>query len=129
MVISFRKAVRATLILIPLLGLQFVLTPFRPETKSTAESVYEIVSAIVTSLQVSFGEDGNGIKIGKKLYLYVGVVCSDAVLFLQWRGNKCNPYFYQSTDAYAIKTPDKVSFTILSVHNCLVLTRPLGITK
>jgi calcitonin receptor-like len=46
-----RKAVRATLILIPLLGLQFALTPFRPETKSAAESVYEIVSAIVTSLQ------------------------------------------------------------------------------
>lgn len=47
-----RKAVRATLILIPLLGLQFMLTPFRPETKSTAEKVHEIVSAIVTSLQV-----------------------------------------------------------------------------
>ncbi|XP_054168603.1 calcitonin gene-related peptide type 1 receptor-like [Oppia nitens] len=46
-----RKAVRATLILIPLLGLQFMLTPFRPETRTTAEKIYEIVSAIVTSLQ------------------------------------------------------------------------------
>ncbi|KAG8186539.1 hypothetical protein JTE90_020842 [Oedothorax gibbosus] len=46
-----RKAVRATLILIPLLGLHYVVTPFRPEKKSTGEVVYETVSAIVTSFQ------------------------------------------------------------------------------
>ncbi|KAG1670129.1 Calcitonin gene-related peptide type 1 receptor [Nymphon striatum] len=48
-----RKAVRATLILIPLLGLNYILTPFRPATKSTEEKVYEVISAIATSFQVS----------------------------------------------------------------------------
>ncbi|XP_075591323.1 calcitonin gene-related peptide type 1 receptor isoform X2 [Dermatophagoides farinae] len=46
-----RKAVRATLILIPLLGLHFILTPFRPETNDSAARAYEIFSAIVLSLQ------------------------------------------------------------------------------
>ncbi|KAG1670127.1 Calcitonin gene-related peptide type 1 receptor [Nymphon striatum] len=46
-----RKAVRATLILIPLLGLNYILTPFRPATKSTEEKVYEVISAIATSFQ------------------------------------------------------------------------------
>ncbi|CAM1323257.1 CALCRL (predicted), partial [Pycnogonum litorale] len=48
---QIRKAVRATLILIPLLGLHYILTPFRPETKSPGEAVYETISAIVTSFQ------------------------------------------------------------------------------
>ncbi len=48
-----RKAVRATLILIPLLGLHYILVPFRPETKSAGEAVYEVVATIVTSFQVS----------------------------------------------------------------------------
>jgi len=48
-----RKAVRATLILIPLLGLQYVLTPFRPPPGSPGEAVYEILAAIFTSFQVS----------------------------------------------------------------------------
>lgn len=48
-----RKAVRATLILIPLLGLHFILTPFRPETKSFVSNAYEVFSAIVSSLQVT----------------------------------------------------------------------------
>ncbi|XP_017491895.1 PREDICTED: calcitonin gene-related peptide type 1 receptor-like, partial [Rhagoletis zephyria] len=46
-----RKAVRATLILIPLLGLHFILTPFRPETNGMTAQVYEIFSALVSSLQ------------------------------------------------------------------------------
>nr|XP_027201108.1 calcitonin receptor-like isoform X2 [Dermatophagoides pteronyssinus] len=46
-----RKAVRATLILIPLLGLNYILTPFRPETNDSAARIYEIFSAIVLSLQ------------------------------------------------------------------------------
>ncbi|KAI1305977.1 Calcitonin gene-related peptide type 1 receptor [Halotydeus destructor] len=49
-----RKAVRATLILIPLLGLQYMLTPFRPPPGSPAEAVYEIIAAAVTSLQGLF---------------------------------------------------------------------------
>lgn len=48
-----RKAVRATLILIPLLGLQYVLTPFRPAPGSPGENVYEVLAAVFTSFQVS----------------------------------------------------------------------------
>ncbi|BES94463.1 receptor [Nesidiocoris tenuis] len=46
-----RKAVRATLILIPLLGLQYLLTPFRPDQGTQWEYVYQVVSAVVTSCQ------------------------------------------------------------------------------
>ncbi|KAG8232149.1 hypothetical protein J437_LFUL012121 [Ladona fulva] len=46
-----RKAVRATLILIPLLGLQYVLTPFRPESGAPGEALYQILSAVVASYQ------------------------------------------------------------------------------
>lgn len=49
-----RKAVRATLILIPLLGLQYVLTPFRPPPGSHGEIVYEVLAAIFTSFQVCY---------------------------------------------------------------------------
>ncbi|XP_046396747.1 calcitonin gene-related peptide type 1 receptor-like isoform X2 [Ischnura elegans] len=46
-----RKAVRATLILIPLLGLQYILTPFRPDSGAPGEALYQILSAIVASYQ------------------------------------------------------------------------------
>lgn len=46
-----RKAVRATLILIPLLGLHYMLTPFRPDAKSEWEVIYEIIAAVCTSFQ------------------------------------------------------------------------------
>lgn len=45
------KAVRATLILIPLLGLQYIVTPFRPEPGTSWEPVYQVTSAIVASCQ------------------------------------------------------------------------------
>lgn len=48
---QIRKAVRATLILIPLLGLQYVLMPFRPPPGSPGENIYEVAAAIFTSLQ------------------------------------------------------------------------------
>ncbi len=54
-VVDFRKAVRATLILIPLLGLQFVLFPLRPEKHSHLLPVYLHTSACVTSFQVRLG--------------------------------------------------------------------------
>jgi calcitonin receptor-like len=38
---------------VPLLGLNFLLTPFRPETNNPWEYVYEVVSAMTASLQVS----------------------------------------------------------------------------
>lgn len=47
---STRKAVRATLILLPLLGLHYLVTPFRPD-KGSLFLAYEIISALVTSLQ------------------------------------------------------------------------------
>jgi len=49
-----RKAVRATLILIPLLGLQYMLFPMRPQEGSLLDDVYLITVAIVTSLQVAY---------------------------------------------------------------------------
>ncbi|KAH9370930.1 hypothetical protein HPB48_011783 [Haemaphysalis longicornis] len=48
---STRKAVRATLILLPLLGLHYLMTPFRPD-KGSIFLAYEIISVLVTSLQV-----------------------------------------------------------------------------
>ncbi|KAK8785419.1 hypothetical protein V5799_008213, partial [Amblyomma americanum] len=47
---NIRKAARATLILLPLLGLHYVVTPFRPE-RDRIFLVYEVFSALVTSLQ------------------------------------------------------------------------------
>ncbi|XP_033762155.1 calcitonin gene-related peptide type 1 receptor-like isoform X1 [Pecten maximus] len=50
----FKKAARATLILIPLLGLQFLLVPLRPEIGSDTERAYHYISALVVSLQGAF---------------------------------------------------------------------------
>ncbi|XP_023226019.1 calcitonin gene-related peptide type 1 receptor-like [Centruroides sculpturatus] len=46
-----KKAVRATLILLPLLGLHYLVTPFRPDPGTRGEVVYEIIATIVTSFQ------------------------------------------------------------------------------
>lgn len=48
---STLQAFRATLLLVPLLGLNFLLTPFRPQSGPPWEYLYDIVSAITTSLQ------------------------------------------------------------------------------
>ncbi|XP_037075359.1 calcitonin receptor-like [Pollicipes pollicipes] len=45
------RAVRATLILIPLLGLNYMLAPFQPNAGSPGENVYQILSAVTTSVQ------------------------------------------------------------------------------
>jgi len=50
--VDCRKAVRATLILIPLLGLQYVLFPMRPQRDSRLEYIHLLTIAAVTSLQV-----------------------------------------------------------------------------
>lgn len=47
-----KKAVRATLILIPLLGLQYIVMPFRPKEGETWEAVYQITAAVISSCQV-----------------------------------------------------------------------------
>ncbi|XP_050304536.1 calcitonin gene-related peptide type 1 receptor isoform X2 [Anthonomus grandis grandis] len=46
------QALRATVLLVPLLGLNFLLTPCRPDISGSPwEYVYEVVSAITTSFQ------------------------------------------------------------------------------
>ena len=47
----YMKAVRATLILVPLLGIQFVIFPWRPENRLAGE-VYEYVMHILMHYQV-----------------------------------------------------------------------------
>lgn len=49
--LAIKKAVRATLILIPLFGLQYILLPFRPEDGSTLDVPYQLLSSILISLQ------------------------------------------------------------------------------
>ncbi|EAA00956.4 AGAP001175-PA, partial [Anopheles gambiae str. PEST] len=49
--LGLRKATRATLILIPLFGLQHILLPFRPEKGCSLERYYQIGAALLISLQ------------------------------------------------------------------------------
>ncbi|XP_063837278.1 calcitonin gene-related peptide type 1 receptor-like isoform X2 [Ostrinia nubilalis] len=49
--VAAKKAVRATLILIPLFGLHFVLIPLVPPPNSPGERAYQVISALLTSLQ------------------------------------------------------------------------------
>ncbi|CAB3225781.1 unnamed protein product [Arctia plantaginis] len=46
-----KKAARAALILIPLFGLHFILIPLRPLPESPGEKLYQVASALLTSLQ------------------------------------------------------------------------------
>ncbi|KZC13025.1 Secretin receptor [Dufourea novaeangliae] len=48
---SMRQAFRATLLLVPLLGLHYLLTPFRPPKNHPWEQFYEVLSAITASFQ------------------------------------------------------------------------------
>ncbi|XP_038108006.1 calcitonin gene-related peptide type 1 receptor isoform X2 [Culex quinquefasciatus] len=48
------QAFRATLLLVPLLGLQYMLTPFRPDPGHPYERVYETISAFTASFQGLF---------------------------------------------------------------------------
>lgn len=48
---SSLQALRATLLLVPLLGLNFLLTPFRPETGEPWLYYYDLLSAVTTSFQ------------------------------------------------------------------------------
>ncbi|XP_065369424.1 calcitonin gene-related peptide type 1 receptor isoform X2 [Calliphora vicina] len=45
------QAFRATLLLVPLLGLQYILTPFRPDPNHPWEHTYEVISAFTASFQ------------------------------------------------------------------------------
>lgn len=48
-----RRAARAALILVPLFGLQHILIPFRPEVYEPYEHLYQYVTVLIVSLQVS----------------------------------------------------------------------------
>lgn len=49
----YMKAVRATLILVPLLGIQFVLLPWRPSGR-IAEEVFDYIMHILMNYQVIY---------------------------------------------------------------------------
>ena len=49
---SSMKAARAALMLIPILGVHFILLPMRPAAGSTLEPIYLITAAIASSYQV-----------------------------------------------------------------------------
>ncbi|GAB1599180.1 calcitonin gene-related peptide type 1 receptor-like [Argonauta hians] len=48
------RGVRATLLLIPLLGLHYLMLPLKPEGNDTIEFIYDIISALLISLQGFF---------------------------------------------------------------------------
>uniref|UniRef100_W8AQB8 Calcitonin gene-related peptide type 1 receptor n=2 Tax=Ceratitis capitata TaxID=7213 RepID=W8AQB8_CERCA len=48
------QAFRATLLLVPLLGLQYILTPFHPDPGHPWEQTYEVLSAVTASFQGLF---------------------------------------------------------------------------
>ncbi|XP_036355241.1 calcitonin gene-related peptide type 1 receptor isoform X5 [Octopus sinensis] len=50
----FSRGVRATLLLIPLLGLHYFILPLKPEGNEKMEFVYDIISALLISLQGFF---------------------------------------------------------------------------
>lgn len=52
---------RATLLLVPLLGLQYIVTPFHPDPGHPLEYTYEVISAFTASFQVSILRNDGGI--------------------------------------------------------------------
>ncbi|TDG40882.1 hypothetical protein AWZ03_012696 [Drosophila navojoa] len=49
--LAIRKAVRATIILVPLFGLQHFLLPYRPEAGTQLDRFYQLLSVVLVSLQ------------------------------------------------------------------------------
>uniref|UniRef100_A0A2A4JS52 Calcitonin receptor n=1 Tax=Heliothis virescens TaxID=7102 RepID=A0A2A4JS52_HELVI len=72
--VAARKAARAALILVPLFGLHFILIPFRPLPDSPWEKTYQIISALLTSLQglclaILFCFTNHDVVVATKTYL------------------------------------------------------------
>ncbi|KAH8290041.1 hypothetical protein KR044_003790 [Drosophila immigrans] len=49
--LAIRKAVRATIILVPLFGLQHFLLPYRPDAGTQLDRFYQLMSVVLVSLQ------------------------------------------------------------------------------
>ncbi|KAL7637420.1 UNVERIFIED_CONTAM: hypothetical protein RMT77_012148 [Armadillidium vulgare] len=102
---STRKAVRATLILIPLLGLHYILTPFTPPPGSKLRTVYLIASAVVSSFQ--------GLAVSLLFCFFNGEVL--AIFKKKWNQHKLMraPQSYNATSVSYMKTSiaDGVTFT------------------
>lgn len=64
----YMKAVRATLILVPLLGIQFVIFPWRPENRLAGE-VYDYIMHILLHYQV------REINVCQGLNFWLGELC------------------------------------------------------
>jgi len=78
------QAFRATLLLLPLLGLQYLLTPFRPEKDHPWERVYEVTSAITASFQ--------GLCVATLFCFFNGEVCNMIEFFKSpWSFGTCSP--------------------------------------
>lgn len=73
--LAFRKAVRATFILVPLFGLQHILLPLRPDPGSPIESYYQIFSAIIISCQVRRTNSGNYSRLALNIPLHFQGLC------------------------------------------------------
>ena len=79
---------RATLLLVPLLGLHYLVIPFRPEPGHPWERAYGVMSAITASFQVSTCE-------------------SHAVMLTRWRGSELR--------AQSLTSVQVVAYSILAV--------------
>ncbi|XP_077866973.1 calcitonin gene-related peptide type 1 receptor-like [Saccoglossus kowalevskii] len=51
---NYKKAVRATLILLPLLGLHYIIMPFQPAKTGMAKQIYDLIIAILIAFQGFF---------------------------------------------------------------------------
>jgi hypothetical protein len=73
--LGMRKAVRATLILVPLFGIHHILIPFRPEPGEPGEKLYQIFSAVVVSLQVRMPTIWENVGLESNDLLWLFVIC------------------------------------------------------
>lgn len=85
----YMKAVRATLILVPLLGIQFVIIPWRPENRLAGE-VFDYIMHILMNYQVLIASaTTTACSLNTSLLLIVnicfsGVTGGDDILLFQW---------------------------------------------
>jgi hypothetical protein len=78
--LGMRKAVRATLILIPLFGIHHILIPFRPEPGQPGEKFYQVFSAVVVSLQVRMPIVWENVGLESNYLLWLLVKCKYLLL-------------------------------------------------